>query len=164
MSKLKRLTSLYETLATMRRENLQTTFDLVELIHKINKETYIENPEPFINTTDNIDLPVSVRLKWALISLGREVRQSNELKQENEKLRTALSKARKQNERLRNKYLTKCQVVQGIKEKDVRREAKRFKETIEAMRGYINSLHIRINYLTTQLEKHQTQDQQIIKQ
>ena len=142
MSKLKRLTSLYETLATMRRENLQTTFDLVELIHKINKETYIENPEPFINTTDNIDLPVSVRLKWALISLGREVRQSNELKQENEKLRTALSKARKQNERLRNK----------------------FKETIEAMRGYINSLHIRINYLTTQLEKHQTQDQQIIKQ
>ena len=164
MSKLKRLTSLYETLATMRRENLQTTFDLVELIHKINKETYIENPEPFINTTDNIDLPVSVRLKWALISLGREERQSNELKQENEKLRTALSKARKQNERLRNKYLTKCQVVQGIKEKDVRREAKRFKETIEAMRGYINSLHISINYLTTQLEKHQTQDQQIIKQ
>ena len=148
----------------MRRENLQTTFDLVELIHKINKETYIENPEPFINTTDNIDLPVSVRLKWALISLGREVRQSNELKQENEKLRTALSKARKQNERLRNKYLTKCQVVQGIKEKDVRREAKRFKETIEAMRGYINSLHISINYLTTQLEKHQTQDQQIINQ
>ena len=164
MSKLKRLTSLYETLATMRRENLQTTFDLVELIHKINKETYIENPEPFINTTDNIDLPVSVRLKWALISLGREERQSNELKQENEKLRTALSKARKQNERLRNKYLTKCQVVQGIKEKDVRREAKRFKETIEAMRGYINSLHISINYLTTQLEKHQTQDQQIINQ
>ena len=164
MSKLKRLTSLYETLATMRREILQTTLDLVELFHRINKETYIENPEPFINTTDNIDLPVSVRLKWALISLGREERQSNELKQENEKLRTALSKARKQNERLRNKYLTKCQVVQGIKEKDVRREAKRFKETIEAMRGYINSLHIRINYLTTQLEKHQTQDQQIIKQ
>lgn len=157
MSKLKRLTSLYETLATMRRENLQTTFDLVELIHKINKETYIENPEPFVNTTDNIDLPVSVRLKWALIALGRAERESNELKQENEKLRTSLSKANKRNERLKMRCITRGEVISGIKEKDVRREAKRFKKTIEAMRKYHETLQIRINNLTFQLEKYQSQ-------
>ena len=156
MSKLKRLTSLYETLATMRRENLQTTFDLVELIHKINKETYIENPEPFVNTT-NIDLPVSVRLKWALIALGRAERESNELKQENEKLRTSLSKANKRNERLKMRCITRGEVISGIKEKDVRREAKRFKKTIEAMRKYHETLQIRIKNLTFQLEKYQSQ-------
>lgn len=160
MSKIKRLTSLYEALATMRRENLQTTFDLVELIHKINDETHIDNPEPSYDTSDNIDLPIGVRLKWALIALGRTERELRELKQENQNLKITLNKSQNKIDRLKEKCRSKGLVISCIKEKKLRLEAKHFKQTIDTMRDYTKSLQIRINYLTTQIEKFQSNPQQ----
>lgn len=107
----------------MRRENLQTTFELAELINKINGDIYSVNPEKKpeevdINDPGFDDLPISVQLKWALIALHRSQRQIEELKvveKEKQELQSKLYELQSQYDKLMIRYDEKCIEAKSVK-------------------------------------------------
>lgn len=161
MAKKSRLTKLYTALATMRRENLQTSFELAELINKLNGDIYSANPEKKpeevdVNDPGYDDLPLSTRLKWALIALHRAQRQIEDYKaieKENQQLHSQLSEMQSRYDKLKLRYEEKCIEAISIKSEEGQTQLRVLIDKNLHLQKEINNQHIIIKSLTNRLNE-----------
>lgn len=161
MGKKSRLTKLYNALATMRRESLQTSFELAELINKINGDIYAANPEKKpekidFNDPGNDDLPLSTRLKWALIALHRAQRELEDYKTietENQQLKTELAEIQQRYDKLKLRYDEKSIQATKIQSEEGQSQLKNLINKNLNLQKELNKQYEIVKKLTNMLEQ-----------
>lgn len=160
MAKKSRLTKLYQALATMRRENLQSSFELAELINKINSDIYAANPEKRpeevdVNDPSYDELPLPVQLKWALVALHRaqrQIKEYKELEEEKRQLLSQLNEAQSKYDKLMLRYEEKCIEAKSVKSVEGQTQLRLLIDKNLHLQKEINEQRIIIKSLTNRLE------------
>lgn len=160
MAKKSRLTKLYQALATMRRENLQSSFELAELINKINSDIYAANPEKRHEEVDVNDpfydeFPLPVQLRWALVALHRaqkQIEEYKELEEEKRQLLSQLSEAQSKYDKLMLRYEEKSIEAKSVKSVEGQAQLRLLIDKNLHLQKEINEQRIIIKSLTNRLE------------
>lgn len=145
----------------MRRENLQTSFELAELINKINGDIYATNPEKKpeeidFNDPGNDDLPPSTRLKWALIALHRAQRELEDYKTietENKQLKTELAEIQQRYDKLKLRYDEKSIQATKIQSEEGQSQLKNLINKNLNLQKELNKQYEIIKKMTNMLEQ-----------